>query len=120
MWACLRVDALIGKLQSLYWPPVDQVFLHNLRCILGPHVSVPYRLGVNDDCRAVLALIKATGLVDPHSVTQPSCFCGLLQLRMYFALPVGCTRWPRSALGTHIMANKNVVLERWQTLLLLH
>lgn len=114
----LRIDALVREQQTLYRSAVDQVFLHNLRCIFRLHMPVPDRLGINHDGGSVLALVEAAGLVNPNGTSQTGGFRKLLQLCMQFTLSIGGARWPRSALRTHIMANENVVLEWWQTSLL--
>jgi hypothetical protein len=78
----LSVDASIGQPEPLNRTTVDQVLLHNLRGIFGLYVPVPNRIGIYDDCRPVLALVKAAGLVDAHRISQAGSLGQLLQLRM--------------------------------------
>jgi len=112
--AALRIHTLIRKPKPFHRSPVDQVLLHNLLGILWLNVSVPDRLWVNHNRRAVLALVKAAGLVDSDGASQARGLRKLLQLRVQFALAVRGTRWPRSTFGTSVMANKDVMLENWQ------
>ena len=95
------------------------MFLHNFRGIFGLHVSVPDRLWIDDDGGPMLALVEAAGFVDPDGVSQARSLGELLQLRMQFALSIRGARRPRSAFRTGIMADKNVMLEQGQSMLLL-
>lgn len=119
MRAGLGIDTLIGQPQPLHRPAIHQVFLHNFRGIFGLHVSVPDRLWIDDDGGPMLALVEAAGFVDPDSISQARSLGELLQLRMQFALSIRGARRPRSAFGTGIMADKNVMLEQGQSMLLL-
>jgi hypothetical protein len=88
MRAGLCVDALIGQTQPFDRPPGDQMLGDNLRRIFGLDVPIPDRLGVNDDRRAVFALIQAAGFVDAHFAGKPCGLGKLLQLRVQFAASV--------------------------------
>jgi hypothetical protein len=118
MRAGLGIDARIGQAQSLYRPAVYQVLLHNLRGIFRLHMPVPDSLGIHNDSRPVLALIKAAGLVDADGISQAGGLGELLQLRVQFALSISRARGPRSTFWTGIVANKNVVFEQGQASLL--
>ena len=119
MRAGLCVDALIGQAQPFDWPPGDQVFGDNLRRVFRLYVPIPNRLGVNDDRRAVFALIQTAGFVDAHLVAQP---CGLgqfLQLRVQLAGPICGTGGARRTLGPDVVADKDVVFKCGQVVILL-
>ncbi len=115
MRASLRIDALICEPEPFHGAAVDQVLLHNLRGVFRLYMSVPDRLGIDNDRRAVLALIEAAGLVDADRIPQARRLRDLLKLRVQFALAICSARGPRRPFGTDIMANKNVMFENWQT-----
>jgi len=110
----LRIYTLIRKPKPFHRTPVDQVLLHNLCGILWLYMPVPDCLRVNHHRRAVLALVKAAGLVDADRISQTSGLRKLLQLRVQFALAVRGARWPRSTFRADVMADEDVMLENWQ------
>jgi hypothetical protein len=114
MGASFGIHARVGEAQAFHWTAIDQVLLHDLLGIAGLHVAVPHCLGIDDDRRAVFALIEAEGFVDPHSVAEAGRFGDLLQLRVQFALAVSGARGAGSTFRTGVMADKDVVLEGWQ------
>ena len=118
MRAGLRIDAFVSQPEPINGTAIDQVLLHNLRCIFRRHMPVPNCFGIHDYGRSVLALIQAEGLVDAHGVSQAGSLRQLLQLSVQFALSIGRTRGPWRAFRPGIMANKNVVLKNGQALLL--
>jgi hypothetical protein len=118
MRAGFGVDALIGQAQPLHWLAANQVFLYDLRCIFWLNVPVPDRLWIHHHGWPVLALVKATGLVDPHLASQPGFLGQLLQLGVQIALPIGCAGRARRAGGTCVVTDKYVVFENWQAAIL--
>jgi hypothetical protein len=58
----------------------------------------------------VFALIQTAGFIDAHPRTQSGCFYKLLQRGVKIALSVVGTGWTRSALGSNIMADKDMAL----------
>jgi hypothetical protein len=90
MRAGLGIDARIGQAQSLHRPAVYQVLLHNLRGIFRLHMPVPDSLGIHDHRGPVFALVKATRLVNTDGISQAGGLGELLQLRVQFALSIGC------------------------------
>jgi len=117
--AVFCVDALIGQAQTFDRPPGDQVLGDNLRRVFRLDVPIPDRLGVNDDYRSVLALVKAAGFVDAHLAAQPSGLGQFLQLRVQLAGPICGARGPRRTLGPDVVADKDVVFECGQVEILL-
>ncbi len=118
MRAGLGINARIGQAQPFYRTAVYQVLLHYLRGIFGLDVSVPDSLGIHNHRWSVFALVQATRLVDAHGASQAGGLGELLQLRVQFALSIGCARGPWSTFRTDIVANKNVVFKQGQASLL--
>jgi hypothetical protein len=114
MRACFGVYARVGKAEAFHGTAIDQVLLHDLRGIFGLHVAIPNCLGIDDHRGTVFALVKAEGLIDANSVAEAGCFRQLLQLGVQLALAVSCARGPRSTFRADVMADEDVVLERWQ------
>jgi hypothetical protein len=118
MRARLGIDAGIGQAKPLHRAAIYQVLLHYLRGIFRLHMPVPDSLGIHDYGGPVLALIKATRLVNTDGISQAGGLGELLQLRVQFALSIGRARGPWSTFWTGIMANENVVFEQGQASLL--
>src|SRR5258708_31271171 len=70
--AGLRIQTGIRNDQSLYRLIAADVRVENLIHIAGSDVPIPNSLRINDDSRAVLALVKAAGLVGPHPLLKPA------------------------------------------------
>jgi len=117
--AALIVQAPLGNAQPLYRPPAHQVFLHDLRGILGLHIAVPDGIGVHHHRGAVLALIQAAGLVDPHPFAKTSLIGQFLQLGMQIAFAVGGAGLARRVGRASVEADKDVVFECGQVTILL-
>ena len=94
MRARLGIDAGIGQAQSLHRAAIHQVLLHNLCGIFRLHMPVPDSLGIHDYGGPVLALIKATRLVNTDGISQAGGLGVLLQLPLEFALAIGRGRGP--------------------------
>src|ERR1700679_2522608 len=117
--ACLGVQTIIGNPQALYWPPVHKMLFHNLRGVRCRHAAVPYTLWIDHHRRAMLALIQASGLVDPHRTFEKSCLtrcpCTLLQLREQLALSIHSARCTRRVFRPAVLADKYMMLKNWQS-----
>jgi hypothetical protein len=111
MGAALRIAALLGNAQPLHWPAAYKVLGNNFFGIFGLHVAVPDRVGVNHHRGAVLALVKAAGLIDSHLRAQSSLPRQLLQPRMQIAFSILRATGPRRIGGSDIMTDKNVAFE---------
>ncbi len=111
MWAALGVQARVGDPQPLDRPPANQMLVDNFRCVFRSHMAIPHRIGIDHDGRTVLALIEAARLVDAHSCGESRGLRELLQLRVQFAFSVAGARWTRRVFWTHVMANKDMMLE---------
>jgi hypothetical protein len=88
MRAGFGVDAIVGQAQAFDWFATDKMLLYDFGGIAGLNVSVPDGFGIDDDNRAVLALIKAQRLVDADFGSEAGGFRQLLQLSEDFALSV--------------------------------
>jgi hypothetical protein len=59
MGTLVAVDTGFSQSQPFHWESPDQVLSNDLLNIAGVHVAVPDGLGINNDHRAMLALIQA-------------------------------------------------------------
>jgi len=66
VYAGRRVQALVGDHQALDWLAADDVRVDDFIDVSFGDVAIPDSVGIDDEIRAVFALIKATGLVRPH------------------------------------------------------
>jgi len=115
MRAALGIDALISQPQPFHRASVDQVLLDDLRGIFRLHMPVPDRLWINDNRRAMFALIQTSGLVNANRASQARRLRKLLKLGVQLALSIRRARGSRRAFRADVMAHKNVVFENWQT-----
>jgi len=118
MRAGFGVDALIGQAQPLYGLAANQVLFHDLCRIFRLDVAVPDRLWIHHYGWPVFALVKASGLVDPHPAGQPGFLGQLLQLRVQLALSIDRAGRARRTRGTCVVTDKYVVFENWQAAIL--
>ena|ERR1700730_5273222 len=80
-------------------------------------VSVPDGVRVDDQVRAMLALIEASSLVSPHFALQAALGQLLFEELLQFGLAARITASPRMSCRTLVAANKNVFLELWHGIL---
>jgi hypothetical protein len=66
----------------------------------------------------VLTLVQAAGLVDPHPDAEAGFFRQLLQPGVQIALSIGGAGAARRIGGTGVVADKDMVFECWQAVLL--
>jgi hypothetical protein len=112
--AGLGVDAFLGETKALDRATTDQVLFNDRGGVFGLDMPVPDGVRVDDDCRAVLALVKASGLVNAHPAAKPGSFSQLLQLRVEFALAIGGTRRTRRIGGALIQTDEDVMFKQRQ------
>ncbi len=79
MRTTLRIHAAVGHAQPFHGSSAHQVLGYNFLRILGLHVAVPHCVRIDDHGGAVLALVKAAGLVNAHFPAQPGFARELLQ-----------------------------------------
>jgi hypothetical protein len=117
MGAGFGVDAGVGDAETLDGTAVDEVLLNDLGCVLGLYAAVPDGFRVDDDGGAVLALVEAEGLVDAHA-GEAGGLGELLKLVEDFALSIGGAGGAGCSLGTDVMTDKDVMLEKRQSVIL--
>lgn len=113
------VHALVSESQTLDRTSADQVLLDDLRCVRRLHVAVPDAFRVDNDSWAVFALVKASGFINAHLRAETGGFGELLQLGVEFAFSIACAGWARRIGGSGIEADKDMMFERGQALILL-
>lgn len=111
MRARFRVQAFIGETEAVDWLSVDDVGFDNFVDIGLSDVSVPDCFRIDDQIRAVLALIEASGLVGADASLETAggefLLKQFLQARFCFRIAASA-RMARRAL---VAANEYVVLE---------
>ena len=80
--------------------------------------AVPNGFGVDDDGGAMLALLKASGLVDADAGDETGGFCGVFEGGVELALAVGSAGGARAARLADIGTDEDVALEFRQSGLL--
>jgi len=106
------VQALIGNAEPLHGVASDKVLADNLVGVGRGHVAVPDSLGIDHDHRSMLALVKASGLVDADFCSQASFFGELLEPGMDLALALRGAGAAGSASGTLVGTHKDMMLVR--------
>jgi hypothetical protein len=95
--------------QTLDNPPVHEVFLNDFLNVLLVDIGVPHCFRIDDEHRASVATIKATGLIDPHLAfpfefeLANTIFGVGLQLAGAQRVATGFTRCPLIAAEKHVM-----------------
>ena len=64
------IEAAVGQHQALDWLATDYVGFDDFLDIGLGDVSIPNGLGIDDNSRAVLALIETAGLVGSYSAFE--------------------------------------------------
>ena len=108
------VHAGISQAKTRHRNAAYQMRLDDLVHISGSHKAVPDRFRVDDDRRAMLALIQASRFVDADAAFQSGIFgCGLKQ-RQNLAFAVLGAASPGVAGIADIGADEDMVLKIWQ------
>ena len=92
MRTALGVQAFIGNTQPLYRTAGNEMLGNDLFGILRLDASVPHGIRINHDRRAMLALVQAAGLIDPHFAAKTGLFRQLLEAGVQFALSISRAR----------------------------
>jgi hypothetical protein len=114
MRARLRVNASIRNAQPLDRSSIHQVLLDDLGRILGFYAAIPHGFGIDDNRGPVLALVQAQRFVDAD-IRQAGSLGKLLQLAKDFALSIGSAGGAGCSLGANVMADKDVMLVKRQS-----
>ena len=112
------IEALVGQAQALDRAPADQVLVDDFGGVFRADVAVPDRLGVDNHCPTVLALIEAAGLVDTDPRRQAGSLGQLLDGGVELGLPVGVAGGAWGVLGTGVGTDKYMAFKRGQAVLL--
>lgn len=113
MWAFLGIQAGIRDNQTLYRLVTDDVRLDDLIDIGCGDAAIPHRIGIDDDVRAMLALIQAAGFIGADCTVDAS----LCQLDLEYPLQIGIAS--RIAASAHISggpvvgADEDVLAKFW-------
>src|SRR5512143_760117 len=95
MRAGRRIEARVRRYQPLDGFSTNDVRIENLVDIFRGDVSIPNRLRINNDIRAVLALVEASGLIGAdlslQAAPRDSCLEKLVQFSA--AIGVAASAW---------------------------
>ena len=78
----VAIDAGFRQSQPFYWAALDEVLPNDLLNVAGVNVAVPDGFGIDNDHRAMLALVQATGLIGADPVLESGLFYGVLERRL--------------------------------------
>jgi hypothetical protein len=90
---------------------MQEVFVHDLLYILELDEAVPDRLGIDDDNRAMLALVETARLVGTNEVLQSSVLNSVLEGGFELLSALGQAAWAGRVLVTLVGANKEMMLK---------
>ena len=119
MGAGCGVEAAIGQYQALDRPTVYQVLSYDLVHVFRLDEAVPDGFRIDDDGRAMLALVEASGFIGPNRVLQAGIFHLVLEQALQLALSVVRAGWSCAAGLAHIGADKYMPLKLRQNSYLL-
>ena len=113
MRAGWRVQTIIIEHQPGHWGLIYNVRFDDLRDVLRLHAPIPDSFGIDDHCRTVLTLVKASGFIGSYvsfqSTARQLLFEGQLQAAQTFRI----TAPARIAGRTLIGADKYMMFEFW-------
>jgi hypothetical protein len=89
VFARCRIQAFVGQHQALDWFAANDVRVDDLFYVGLGDVSVPDGVGIDDEVRAVLALIETARLVGPHFALEAALRELLLEYFLQFCLAGG-------------------------------
>jgi len=105
------IQAGVGQHQALDGFAADYVGFDDFIDIGFGDVSVPDRIGINHDVRAVLALVETASLVGPYPALEAAFRQLLLKEFLQLALPAGVAASPWISRRPLVAAYENVSLE---------
>jgi hypothetical protein len=105
------IQAGIGQAESFDWLTCDDVGVDDLVDVGFGNVSVPDGVGVDDDVRAVLALIEASGLVGADAAFQSTLGEFLLEKFLEPGFGGGIATSAGMACGALVSADEDVFFE---------
>ena len=111
MLAGNAIQAFVFQSEPFHRLPTYDVRLHDLIHISQHHAAVPNRLGIDDQVRAMLALIQTSRLIRADPSLKSSFSQLLLECLLQFCAAGWITASPRMPRRTHVSADEDVALE---------
>jgi hypothetical protein len=107
----LRIEAGSRKAEPLHGTTMQEVFVDDLLYIFELDKAVPDRLGIDNDNRAMLALVETARLVGTNEVLQPSVLNSILERRFELFSALGQAAWTGRVLVTLVGADEEMMLK---------
>jgi hypothetical protein len=111
MRANRSIQARVGDDEAFDGAAAHKVLTHDLRHVLDLHAAVPDGLGIYDHSRTMLALLEASGFVNPDAGNKTGCLYSILESGMQLALAVGGARGTSAPGLAEVGADKDVALK---------
>ena len=105
------IQAGVGQAEPFHRSAANNVRLNNLLDIRLGHSAIPYRIWINNDVGAVLALIETSSLIGANLALQPALSQFLLEQLLQFGLRKWIAASPRMPRWTLVSADKDVFLK---------
>ena len=112
------VEAVVCDDETLDGTAANEVFADDLGDVFDFDPAVPDGFRVDDDGRAVLALLEASGLVDTDAGYEAGGFHGVFEGSVELTLAVGCAGGTRAARLADVRTDEDVAFEFRQSGLL--
>jgi hypothetical protein len=110
------VQAGVGDAEALDGAAGDEVLCDDFISIFRFDAAIPDGIGVDHDSRAVLALVKAAGLVDADAAREAGFAGELREAGVERALTVGGAGRTGRVSGADVMTYEDVAFEWWHGL----
>jgi len=107
------VKAGVGDTEPLDGAAGDEVLSDDFVGVFGFHSAIPDGVGVDDDGGAVLALVKAAGLVDADAAGEAGFAGELREAGVQGALAVSRARGAGRVGGADVVTDEDVAFEWW-------
>jgi hypothetical protein len=109
--AVLDVEAGVGDAEALDGAVVEEVLGDDLVDVFEVDVAVPDGFGIDDDDRAMLALVEAAGLVGADVVLEAGFLDGVLEGWLELLTAAGEATWAHGGFVALVGADEDVVVE---------
>lgn len=109
--AAWGVYAFIGQPQPRDGNPVDDVRFDDFLHVRGGHAAIPNRFRINDNRRAVLALVQTSGFIGSDRSLQTSRGQFLFEVQLQASESVRIATSARIFRRSQIGADKNMLLK---------
>jgi hypothetical protein len=110
------VQAGVGDAEAFDWASGDEVLGDDFVGVFGINAAIPDGIGVDDHGGAVLALVKAAGLVDSDAAGEAGFSGELREAGVERALAVGGAGGARRVGGADVVTDEDVAFEWWHGL----